>query len=125
MSRIESSRTAADTGWAKKVTEKDKSLFHIGDINWTLGTLIDTLSAQMGAPLARNAVNDVITKNVEDAAMTLESRNIASKYPDFEKIMGDYKNGIILFDLENKRVWSQVTPDSTKERVFFDAHKAK
>lgn len=125
MARIDSSRTSADTNWARKVTEHSKTIFQIGDINWTLGTLVDTLGAQQGAPLARNAVNDVIAKNLEDAALTLEARNMAQKYPEFEKIMGDYKNGIILFDLENKRVWSQVTPDSTKERAFFDAHKAK
>src|ERR1035441_4962979 len=39
--------------------------------------------------------------------------------------MDDYKNGIVLFDLENKRVWSKVVPDSANELKFYEAHKAK
>lgn len=125
MTHVDSSRTSADTNWARKLTNRSKTIFQIGDINWTLGSLIDTLSGQPGAPLARNAIYDVISKNIEESALALEARNMSIRYPEFEKIMGDYKNGIILFDLENKRVWSRVSPDSANERVFYDAHKAK
>lgn len=125
MSHVDSSRTSADTNWSKKVTERSKTVFHLGDVNWTVGALVDTLATNQGSPLARNAIYDLVGKNVENTTLMLEARNMSSKYPEFEKIMGDYKNGIILFDLENKRVWSQVTPDSTKEHTYFRNHSAK
>src|SRR5439155_4749466 len=56
---------------------------------------------------------------------SIEARGMATKYPEFEKIMDDYKNGIILFDLENKRVWSKVVPDSLNERKYYEEHKVK
>jgi len=125
MTHVDSSRTSADSNWAAKISDRSRTIFHVGDINWTVGTLIDTLTAQKGSPLARNAIYDLVAKNVDDAALSIEARQIPTKYPEFEKIMDDYKNGIILFDLENKRVWSKVVPDSTNERKYFSEHTGK
>lgn len=124
MAHIDSSRTSADSNWSAKLTNRSMTIFHIGDINWTVGTLIDTLNATTGSPLARNQLRNIIKTNSENAALQIEARVIPQRYPDFEKIMEDYKNGIILFDLENKRVWSKVTPDSMNEEKYYEAHKA-
>ncbi len=125
MAHIDSSRTSSDTNWSKKLTERSRQVFHLGDINWTVGSLIDSLNGQPGSPLARNAIYDLVSKNIEDALLSIEARDVATKYPEFEKIMEDYKNGIILFDLENKRVWSKVVPDSLNEKKYFEEHRAK
>jgi|GEM_PF-178909 len=124
MARVDSSRTSADTNWAAKLTDLSRPMFQTGDITWTVGSLVDSLKAQPGSPLARNSLRDLIAKNAEDAALQIESRKISERYPEFEKIMDDYKNGIVLFDLENKRVWSKVVPDSVNERKYYEAHKA-
>jgi peptidyl-prolyl cis-trans isomerase SurA len=125
MSHLDSTRTSADSSWSKKIADRSKTVFRMDNLNWTVGALVDSLNAQQGSPLARNAIYDVISKNIDDAALRLQGGDIATKYPEFEKIMEDYKNGIILFDLENKRVWSKVVPDSLNERKYFAEHKAK
>ncbi len=125
MARIDSSRTSADTNWAAKLnSSRSHLIFQMGDVNWTVGTLVDTLTGTPGTPLARNSLRDIIAKNAENTALQIEARVIPAKYPDFEKIMEDYKNGIVLFDLENKRVWSKVVPDSANELKYYEAHKA-
>ena len=124
MAHIDSSRTSADSNWAQRLIALTRPVFRIGNITWTIGDLVDTLTARAGSPLARNAVRGVIAKNAENDALQIEARKIPTKYPEFEKIMQDYKNGIVLFDLENKRVWSKVTPDSVNERKYYEAHKA-
>jgi len=124
MAHIDSSRTSADSNWAARLTDLTRPVFQTGDITWTVGALVDTLTEERGAPLARNAIRDVIEKNADDAALQIEARKIPAKYPEFEKIMEDYKNGIVLFDLENNRVWSKVVPDSVNERKYYEAHLA-
>ncbi|HEY3874529.1 MAG TPA: peptidylprolyl isomerase, partial [Candidatus Kapabacteria bacterium] len=124
MAHIDSSRTSADSSWSSKLTDRSKTIFRIGDINWTVATLVDSLSAAPGTPLARNQLRDIIHKNSENTALMIEAKNIPARYPEFEKIMDDYKNGIVLFDLENKRVWSKVVPDSANEQKYYEAHKA-
>jgi peptidyl-prolyl cis-trans isomerase SurA len=125
MAHIDSSRTSADSNWAAKLKDRSRSIFQMGDINWTVGSLVDTLTATAGSPLARNQLRSIIAKNAENTALQIEARVIPTKYPEFEKIMEDYKNGIVLFDLENKRVWSKVVPDSASELKYYEAHKDK
>lgn len=125
MAHIDSSRTSADSNWSAKLTDRSRLIFQTGDIKWTVGSLVDSLNGSPGSPLARNALRDLVNKNEDYATLSIEARNISTKYPEFEKIMDDYKNGIVLFDLENKRVWSKVVPDSINEQKFYEAHKAK
>ncbi len=122
MAHIDSSRTSADSNWAAKLTDRSRMIFQLADVNWTVGTLIDSLNSTPGSPLARNQLRDLIQKDAEKCALVIESRDISTRYPEFEKIMEDYKNGIVLFDLENKRVWSKVVPDSSNEEKYYEAH---
>src|SRR5205823_5217521 len=120
-------RTTLDTGWSKKLTsgERNLTVAEIAGKKWTLGAISDSMQAQPGIPLTRNSVTDVINKNLDDEAVNIMARNVGERYPEFEKIMADYKNGITLFDLENKRIWSKVVPDSLKERKYYQDHKAR
>jgi peptidyl-prolyl cis-trans isomerase SurA len=124
MSHIDSSRTSADSNWAAKLKDRSRPIFQMGNITWTVGILVDSLTASPGSPLARNSLHDIIEKNTENTALQIAARDIPTKYPEFEKIMEDYKNGIVLFDLENKRVWSKVVPDSANELKYYEAHHA-
>jgi peptidyl-prolyl cis-trans isomerase SurA len=127
MSRVDSTRTTLDSTWAKKITpgEKNLELYGIGGKSWNVASLIDSLSAQPGTPLARGSVLDMINKNLDDEAVNILAKDVSKRYPEFDNIMADYQNGITLFELENKRIWSKVLPDSVKEKKFYDEHKAR
>ncbi len=127
MSRVDSTRTSLDTGWAKKFTpgERNLAIAKIGTTSWSLGSLLDSIAVQPGLPLARNSITDQINKYLDDQAVGIMSTNVSKRFPEFEKIMADYKNGITLFELENKRIWQKVVPDSVKEQQFYEAHKAR
>jgi peptidyl-prolyl cis-trans isomerase SurA len=127
LSKLDSSRTSLDSSWSKKLTPADKGhvIFHLNGEGWTVGALVDSLNAQPGYALARNTLYELINKTIEDRTLEIASRDVSKAYPEFDQIMKDYRNGIILFELENKRVWSKVVPDSAKEMSYYLEHKAK
>lgn len=127
MSRVDSSRTSLDSNWSGKFTmgERALGLFEINKNKRTIAAFIDSLNAQPGYPLARNSLYDLLSKILDDEALQLAAANVETKYPEFGKIMEDYKNGIMLFELENKKVWSKVAPDSTKEYAYYQENKAR
>jgi peptidyl-prolyl cis-trans isomerase SurA len=127
MSKVDSTRTTLDSSWTKQFTAGERALpiYEIADKKTNLGTLIDSLNAQPGVPLGRNAVTDQINKYLDQEAVNILAKDVSRKFPEFENIMADYKNGITLFDLENKRIWSKVVPDSIKERRFYDENKVR
>jgi peptidyl-prolyl cis-trans isomerase SurA len=68
---------------------------------------------------------EFVNRMINDAALDLATINIEQKYPDFGTIMTDYKNGIMLFELENRKIWTNVKPDSVKEFAYYQDHKAR
>ena len=127
MLRIDSTRTSLDSGWQKKFTpgERNLTIYEMGGKKWNIASLLDSIATQPGMPLSRNSIIDQINKDLDDEAIAIMAKDVSRRYPEFEKIMDDYKNGITLFELENKRIWLKVVPDSAKERSFYEENKAR
>ncbi|HET6512626.1 MAG TPA: peptidylprolyl isomerase [Candidatus Kapabacteria bacterium] len=127
LGRIDTTRTSLDSTWDARITAQDRErvIFSIKDEKFTLGALVDSLNADEGAPLARIPLLDNITKTTYQHALRIGARDLLPKHPDFETMMQDYQNGIILFELENQRVWSKAVPDSAGVRKYYDQNKSK
>lgn len=52
----------------------------------------------------------------------LESR-LEQLYPDFRNLMREYRDGILLFDLTDKMVWSKAVKDTAGLEQFYDNNK--
>lgn len=127
LSRIDTTRTSLDSTWAARITSQDRErvIFSMRDEKFTIGAFVDSLNADQGAPLARLPLLDNITKTTYQHALRMGAKELLPKYPDFETMMQDYQNGIILFELENQRVWSKAVPDSAGVRKYYEEHKSK
>lgn len=127
LTRIDTTRTSLDSTWSKNVTAQDRSrvIYTLNNERFTVGAFVDSLNADPGSPLARIPLMDNIARTATDHSLRIGARELLKKYPDFEVMMQDYQNGIILFELENQRVWSKAVPDSAGVRKFYNDNKAK
>ncbi len=60
---------------------------------------------------------------VTDACIALEESQLDRKYPDFKALMDEYRDGILLFDLTDKMVWSKAVKDTTGLEQFYEKNK--
>jgi peptidyl-prolyl cis-trans isomerase SurA len=60
---------------------------------------------------------------VNDELVKFENTRLEAKYPDFKNLMTEYRDGILLFDLTDQKVWSRATKDTTGLKDFYDGHK--
>ena len=60
---------------------------------------------------------------VTDACIALEESQLDKKYPDFKALMDEYRDGILLFDLTDKMVWSKAVKDTTGLEQFYEKNK--
>ena len=69
--------------------------------------------------LAENSYNDWIN----ETAIAYEETKLDSLYPDFRNLMQEYRDGILLFELTDKKVWSKAVKDTTGLRGFYELNK--
>jgi peptidyl-prolyl cis-trans isomerase SurA len=54
-----------------------------------------------------------------------EDEQLENKYPDFRNLMNEYRDGILLFELTDKKVWSKAVKDTAGLEAFYNANKDK
>ncbi|MBL0063800.1 MAG: peptidylprolyl isomerase [Bacteroidetes bacterium] len=69
--------------------------------------------------LASNMYNDW----VNESCLAYEETKLDSLYPDFRNLMGEYRDGILLFELTDKKVWSKAVKDTTGLKEFYEKNK--
>jgi peptidyl-prolyl cis-trans isomerase SurA len=64
--------------------------------------------------------------NFVDASIQskLEER-IVQEHPEFTFLLNEYYEGILLFEIMEKEVWTKASNDSTGQRSFYESHKEK
>ena len=60
---------------------------------------------------------------VEESCIGYEDRQLANKYPEFKSLMQEYKDGILLFELTDRKVWSKAVKDSAGLAEFYEKNK--
>jgi peptidyl-prolyl cis-trans isomerase SurA len=53
-----------------------------------------------------------------------EDSRLEQKYPEFGHLMQEYRDGILLFDVSNRRVWDKASKDESGLATFFEENKA-
>lgn len=64
--------------------------------------------------------NGFVTEN----CLAYEDSKLETKYPEFASLMQEYRDGILLFDLTDQKVWSKAVKDSTGLAAFHEVNKA-
>lgn len=70
-------------------------------------------------------VSDMYKEFVNEFCLLYEEGKLASKYPEFKALLQEYRDGILLFDLTDKNVWSKAVKDTTGLKTFYEENKAK
>ncbi len=105
-----------------------KVLFSIGDKTYTQAdfvTYLESKQKKKRADAAQVVFDQYFDIYQEEMLMAYEESQLERKYPDFKNLMREYRDGILLFDLTDKKVWSRAVKDTTGLTAFYEGVKGK
>lgn len=69
-------------------------------------------------------VDQLYAKFVEDQLANYYNDNLEKEIPDFSNVMDEYRDGLLLFDLMEKEIWTKAKTDTLGLKNFYEANKA-
>ncbi len=109
----------------ERASQLNGTLFTIGERKISQADFADYLAANQGGRKMNIEVlvNNQYKKFVEAEVLQYEEDRLPDKYPEFRHLVQEYHDGILLFDLTDKMVWTKAVEDSVGLTAFYNEHK--
>lgn len=105
----------------------EKQMFSLGIKKFTQKDFMDYVTNYQ-SPKQRSLAESILAGMYKDfvnfQCMSYEESKLESKYEDFRNLLQEYHDGILLFDLKDKRVWSKSVSDSSGLQSFYEMNKS-
>ncbi|MCX6182462.1 MAG: peptidylprolyl isomerase, partial [Bacteroidetes bacterium] len=120
--------TLVDGNWKLPANSSlTKVLFTIGKEKYTqqdFASYLETHQTARKGNSYKQLINQQFATYQKDKLLAYEDARLEQKYPKFKALMKEYRDGILLFEITDKNVWSKAVKDTAGLREFYNQHKA-
>lgn len=71
------------------------------------------------------AFNEAMQTAIDNAVTKLYRNRLATENPDFRNLLNEYHDGILLYEVSNRKVWDKAAKDKEGLENFFRTHRDK
>ena len=103
----------------------DNVLFSIGKARYTVSDFVEYIEAKQTPHQyvsAQTYAYQLFESFQNAKIMDYADAHLEEKYPEFKLLMQEYNDGILLFDLMEKEVWSKAVSDTVGLNEFYEKH---
>jgi peptidyl-prolyl cis-trans isomerase SurA len=107
---------------------KKKVLFLIGDRRNTVEDFVTYVSATADLKsmlLLPKNVEQMINKMADAKIVEEHAREIPGRYPEFNKLLKEYEDGILLYRIEQDEIWKKVVVNDSLLKIYYGENKEK
>ncbi|MFN5184006.1 MAG: peptidylprolyl isomerase [Bacteroidota bacterium] len=116
-----------DGKWSsEKVKGFNKPLFKIGETTYNqydFAKYLEQRQTKRPKNDFKSVANTQYNNWVNDRCIALEESMLDKKYPEFKALMQEYRDGILLFDLLDKKVWTKAMKDTLGLKGYYEQNK--
>lgn len=130
MNAADTVRLLSDTTWHRNISAqiRQNTLYTMGNMGTiTVGGFIDSTRRSEYRTVSSNrpGISRAIDKMTDIPALRIATSTLEKEYPDFAGLMREFRDGILLFKVEEQEVWSKLKFDSTAAKVYWDSTKTR
>ena len=104
----------------------DKKLFTINDKVINASPFLTFVNAQQKIPNIVKPVNKLVQnlylKFVDEQLNFYYNDNLENEFPEFSAVMDEYRDGLLLFDLMEKEIWTKSKTDTIGLQKFYESN---
>ncbi len=113
--------------WDKKMSVyADRTLFKFADKEFSTKDFISFLKTQNGMAAKDTPqwyINSKLNTYMVRQLVRYENDNLENEYPEYRYLVKEYHDGMLLFDISDKNIWSKAIKDTTGLEAFYNQHK--
>ncbi len=115
--------------WVMKGTALEnnrKPVIRIGNKTYTMadfGSWVEKRQVRSGSGDITYFITERMKDFSNEKVLEYKEKKLESLYPEFKALMKEYRDGILLFDLMDKKVWTYAIQDTTGLEAFYEKHK--
>jgi peptidyl-prolyl cis-trans isomerase SurA len=114
--------------WVVPAGDLSGTVFTLGKENYTQKQFADFIAS--GQDISKGeSINEFVNKKYNEftnkECKLYEDKRLEQKYPEFKAIMKEYRDGILLFELTNNKIWTYATKDTTGLKNYYEQHKGE
>lgn len=116
-----------DSVFVETAKKSDMTVFTYKGGVYTLSDLAKKWSnkRKMNVTNALNYVKAEKEKAVSEVLLNCEKEDLVNKYPEYANLLNEYREGILLFEISNKKVWDKASTDKEGLESYFKKNKSK
>jgi peptidyl-prolyl cis-trans isomerase SurA len=99
----------------------EETLFSLGKKNYTqtdFAAYIASHQARRRPDALVAIMNGLYSQYVDESLLAYEEEKLSNKYPEYKALLREYRDGILLFDLTDDKVWSKAVKDTAGLKSF-------
>ena len=118
--RMKTANTIA-SGTFSPLSENDAKLVTINGKIITVSSFVNYIlfNQRVG-----NDIDEMYLAFVNQELLAYEESQLETKYPEYKALLQEYREGILLFDLTNTKVWTKAVEDTVGLQKFFTANNS-
>jgi peptidyl-prolyl cis-trans isomerase SurA len=128
---LDSNKTTRDSAWWSTVPPSLglASMVTFGTRGVSVDSIVMLIRNRQefnNTPLREPGIKNIVEKVGESLVFGVRAETLEKDYPEFASIMKEYTDGILLYEIEQDRIWKKISavPDSVL-RVYFEANRDK
>ncbi|TAL67673.1 MAG: hypothetical protein EPN82_13585 [Bacteroidetes bacterium] len=130
ISHLDTNKTNLDSAWTKNIPQSiyTEVLFTFQGKPTTIGEFIELMqkkSELRGLGTNSAGLNKAIDKITSPSVFDAASKMLETEYEDYAQLLREFRDGILLFKVEDIEVWSKLKFDSTLARTYWDTTKTR
>jgi len=109
-----------------KAAKMNKPMFNFNDKVYTQTDFTNYIKSHQSKRPKTDipmVVNQFYRQFVDEMAVAYEEARLDQKYPEFKALMQEYRDGILLFELTDEKVWSKAVKDTAGSKAFYEKNK--